>query len=200
MTKEQRHRCMSLIRGKDTKPELLVRRYLFASGFRFRVNVSSLPGTPDIVLKKYNTVVFVNGCFWHGHYGCRLHTVPKSNTEFWQKKIDRNRRRDAAVAVRLEARGWYVATVWECSLDSRHRERTLSDLKAEIIRNGEKSDKDKESRRLARLVRRQEKAERKSRLNILEKELTRYNVPGSIRQAAISGSDYECDCQMTDTD
>ena len=97
---------MSHIKGKDTTPELLVRKALFADGFRFRVNVSSLPGTPDIVLRRYNTVIFINGCFWHGHPGCRLYTVPKSNTAFWQEKVARNRRRDAAVTVRLEARGW----------------------------------------------------------------------------------------------
>lgn len=94
MTPEQRHHCMSSIRSKNTKPEMVVRRYLFSRGFRFRVNVKRLPGTPDIVLRKYRTVIFVNGCFWHGHEGCKYFVLPKSNVEFWKDKIERNRRRD----------------------------------------------------------------------------------------------------------
>ena len=89
LTPEQRHRCMASIRSKDTKPEMLVRRYLFARGFRYRVNVKRLPGTPDIVLRKYRTVIFINGCFWHGHEDCPYFVLPKTNTPFWKAKIER---------------------------------------------------------------------------------------------------------------
>ena len=141
MTKEQRHLCMSHIRSRDTGPELAVRKALFADGFRFRVNVSSLPGSPDIVLRKYNTVIFVHGCFWHGHSGCRLYTVPGSNTRFWEDKVARNRRRDAAVAVRLEARGWNIITIWECSLDAKHREKTLAGVEEHTLHALDVSDR-----------------------------------------------------------
>jgi len=101
MTPEQRHRCMSAIRGKDTKPEMMVRRYLFAKGLRYRVNNRKLPGTPDIVLKKYKTVVFIDGCFWHGHEGCRYYKLPKTNEYFWRHKIAMNMARDFANNVDL---------------------------------------------------------------------------------------------------
>lgn len=90
MTPEQRSRCMAAIKGKDTKPEMIVRKYLFSRGMRFRVQVRKLPGTPDIVLPKYKTAIFVNGCFWHGHEGCKYFRLPKSNVEFWKEKIERN--------------------------------------------------------------------------------------------------------------
>ena len=93
LTKEQRHRCMAAIKSKNTKPELIVRRFLFKRGFRYRLNHPRLPGHPDIVLRKYKTVVFVNGCFWHGH-DCRFASTPKSNTMFWTNKINRNKSRD----------------------------------------------------------------------------------------------------------
>lgn len=90
MTPEQRSRCMAAVKGKDTKPEMIVRKYLFSRGMRFRVQVRKLPGTPDIVLPKYKTAIFVNGCFWHGHEGCKYFRLPKSNIEFWKEKIKRN--------------------------------------------------------------------------------------------------------------
>lgn len=90
MTPEQRSRCMAAVKGKDTKPEMIVRKYLFSRGMRFRVQVRKLPGTPDIVLPKYKTVIFVNGCFWHGHEDCKYFRLPKSNVEFWKEKIKRN--------------------------------------------------------------------------------------------------------------
>lgn len=116
MTKEERSRCMAAIKGKDTKPELLVRRYLFSRGLRFRIHVRSLPGNPDIVLPKYKTVIFVNGCFWHGHEGCRYFRLPKSNVEFWKTKIERNTARDARRESELTALGWRVICVWECEI------------------------------------------------------------------------------------
>ncbi len=128
LTKEQRHRCMASIRGKGTKPEMVVRKFLFGRGFRYRLNHPWLPGHPDIVLRKYRSVIFVNGCFWHGHEGCRYYVVPKSNTEFWKAKIARNRARDIEEQRRLASMGWHCITVWECQLKPAVRERTLESL------------------------------------------------------------------------
>ncbi len=128
MTPEQRHRCMAAIRSKGTKPELVVRKYLFACGFRYRLNSPRLPGHPDIVLRKYRTVVFVNGCFWHGHETCGSFAMPKSRTEYWNKKIERNRERDREAQRRLAELGWHCITVWECQLKPREREKTLRSL------------------------------------------------------------------------
>ena len=113
MTIEQRHRCMSRIKGKDTKPEMLVRRYLHSRGYRYRVNVRKLPGTPDIVLRKYKTAIFINGCFWHGHEGCKFFVMPKSNSQFWQRKIDRNKKRDIEKRIQLRRLGWHTIVIWE---------------------------------------------------------------------------------------
>ena len=113
---QQRHHCMSRIRCKDTKPEILVRKGLHARGFRFRLHNKKLPGSPDIVLPKYGVAIMVNGCFWHGHKGCRYATKPKSNIEFWETKIARNLHRDEVTTAHLEALGWTVITVWECEL------------------------------------------------------------------------------------
>ncbi len=126
LTAEQRSRIMASIHSKNTKPEMMVRRYLFACGFRFRVNYRRLPGTPDIVLRKYHTCIFVNGCFWHGHEGCDKYRLPKTNVEFWERKIERNKERDLRVQHQLARMGWHVMTVWECQLDTKEkRERTL---------------------------------------------------------------------------
>ena len=116
MTPEQRHRCMAAIKGKDTKPEMIVRKYLFSRGLRYRVNNKKLPGSPDIVLKKYKTVVFVDGCFWHAHRGCKYYRLPKSNVDFWRAKIARNIARDYVNNVDLELAGWKVIRVWECEI------------------------------------------------------------------------------------
>lgn len=107
---------MSHIPGKNTKPEEVVCKYLFSQGFRYRKNVASLPGKPDIVLPKYKTVVFVNGCFWHGHEGCRWFVPPKTNIEFWNKKFEYNRTRDKSNYLQLSKAGWRVIVVWECEL------------------------------------------------------------------------------------
>ena len=114
MTIEQRHNNMAAIKGKDTKPEILVRKFLWARGFRYRLNHPRLPGKPDIVLRKYRTCILVNGCFWHGHEGCRYYVMPKSNTQFWQNKIRRNRERDHEVLHRLAEMGWHTIVIWEC--------------------------------------------------------------------------------------
>lgn len=128
LTSKQRHRCMAAIRSKDTRPELIVRRYLFARGFRYRLNHPGLPGHPDLVLTKYRTVVFVNGCFWHGHSECKGFRLPKTNPEYWRRKIERNKTRDAEEQRRLAKMGWHCVTVWECQLRPAVRERTLEGL------------------------------------------------------------------------
>lgn len=127
-SKESRSYNMSRISGKDTKPEELVRKYLFSKGFRYRKNVRTLPGSPDLVLPKYHTVIFVNGCFWHGHKNCKYFVWPKSNTEFWRKKIEANMERDKRKKSQLEDMGWSVLTVWECELRPKERQTTLERL------------------------------------------------------------------------
>ena len=125
---EQRHKNMAAVRSKDTKPEMVVRKYLWSRGFRYRVNNPRLPGHPDIVLRKYHTCIFVNGCFWHGHEGCKYFRMPKTNTEFWERKISRNRERDREEQKQLAGMGWHCITVWECELKGERREKTLESL------------------------------------------------------------------------
>lgn len=127
-SKEARSYNMSRIKCKDTKPEEIVRQYLFSKGFRYRKNDKRLPGTPDIVLPKYKTVIFVNGCFWHGHKGCKYFVWPKNNADFWKQKIEANIQRDAKKHAQLREIGWNVIVIWECELRSRERDRTLETL------------------------------------------------------------------------
>ena len=132
-TPEQRSRNMAAIKGKDTKPEMIVRKYLFSRGLRFRVQVRKLPGKPDIVLPKYKTAIFVNGCFWHGHEGCKYFRLPKSNVEFWKEKIERNIERDKESMQTLFDLGWKVVRVWECELRNKaNREETLNKIYTSI--------------------------------------------------------------------
>lgn len=126
--KKTRSYNMSRIKGTNTKPEEIVRKYLFSKGFRYRKNDKRLPGTPDIVLPKYKTVIFVNGCFWHGHKDCRYFVIPKTNTDFWLNKINTNIERDKRKQEALKELGWNVIVVWECELKSKLAEQTLSDL------------------------------------------------------------------------
>jgi DNA mismatch endonuclease, patch repair protein len=123
---------MSRIKGKNTKPELLVRKFLFANGFRYRLNVKNLPGKPDIVLPKYKTVIFVNGCFWHGHKGCRYFVLPKTRTEWWLQKITETKSRDQKAEQELVKLAWKVIVIWECELKKNKLSATLSDLISEI--------------------------------------------------------------------
>ena len=129
LSPEKRSEVMSHIRSKDTKPEMVVRRHLHALGFRFRLHSPKLPGHPDIVLPKWHTVVFVNGCFWHRHKGCKTATMPKSNVEFWQAKFDRNVARDKKEHAALKAAGWHVIVLWECEVKKR-----LETLPREIMK------------------------------------------------------------------
>ena len=134
LTMSLRSHCMSRIRGKNTKPEILVRKWLHARGFRFRLHNKKLPGCPDIVLPKYGVAIMVNGCFWHGHKGCRYATKSKTNIEFWETKIARNRHRDEVTTAHLEALGWTVITVWECELRGKLESNVRLDKLADEIR------------------------------------------------------------------
>jgi len=141
LSPEQRHKTMAAIRSRDTRPERIVRRWLWARGFRYRLNHRRLPGHPDLVLRKYRTCIFVHGCFWHGHHlrlqsddlqfanflgGCCK--IPKTNSEFWTAKIRRNQERDKEEQQQLAAMGWHCITVWECELRPAVREQTLRSL------------------------------------------------------------------------
>lgn len=139
--RKTRSRMMSGIRGKNTKPEILIRKALHARGFRFRLNVPELPGKPDIVLPRYKAVIMVNGCFWHGHC-CELFRLPATNVEFWQAKIDATRTRDAESRLRLEQMGWRVLTVWECALRGKGRIglETVADLAERWLKSDFESD------------------------------------------------------------
>ena len=119
---------MASIRGKNTGPEIMVRKFLFSRGFRYRLNHPRLPGHPDIVMRKYRTCIFVNGCFWHGHDNCRYFVLPKTSTEFWKAKIERNRARDIEEQRKLASMGWHCITVWECQLKPAVRKQTLESL------------------------------------------------------------------------
>lgn len=141
MTPEQRSRCMAAIKGKDTKPEMIVRKYLFSRGLRYRVNNRKLPGSPDIVLKKYKTAVFIDGCFWHGHEGCKYYRLPKTNADFWRHKIVMNIARDYANGVDLRLAGWKVIRIWECEIRTKaKRKETLERLYSEITRADQKQN------------------------------------------------------------
>ena len=134
LTQEQRRRCMSHIRSKNTKPEILVRHELFRRGYRYRINVSKLHGRPDIVLPKYKTVIFINGCFWHGHEGCKHFVQPKSNIESWKSKILRNQQRDKETILKLQQQGWRVIVVWECEINKSQLLQTIDQI-VSFIRN-----------------------------------------------------------------
>ncbi|MEI7526632.1 MAG: very short patch repair endonuclease [Mariniphaga sp.] len=131
-TKATRSYNMSRIRGKDTKPEMVVRRFLFANGYRYRLHDPKLPGKPDIVLPKYKTAIFVNGCFWHGHKGCPYFVLPKTRTEWWLQKIKGTMARDKAAEVALNVIGWKVILIWECRLRMSNQITTLTSLLTEI--------------------------------------------------------------------
>ncbi|RAJ83614.1 DNA mismatch endonuclease (patch repair protein) [Chitinophaga dinghuensis] len=134
-TREVRSYNMSRIKNKNTALEMCVRKYLHALGFRYRVHVKELAGRPDIVLPKYNTVLFINGCFWHGHNNCQLFVVPKTDTKKWLDKINKNIENDRNALALLTAEGWKVVVVWECTLKPKLRETTLAGLARLIKEN-----------------------------------------------------------------
>ena len=134
-SKEIRSLNMSRIKGKNTKPELLVRKFLHAQGFRFRLHVKDLPGKPDLVLPKYKTVIFVHGCFWHGHENCKYYVVPKTKTDWWLNKINGNKTNDEKAMQTLQKLGWQVIVLWECDLKTKVVEQTLTNLLSRLQQN-----------------------------------------------------------------
>jgi DNA mismatch endonuclease, patch repair protein len=128
-----RSEMMARIRSKDTKPEMVVRHFLWASGFRYRLHGKQLPGRPDIVLARYRTVVFVHGCFWHGHENCKQFKLPSTRREFWEAKISRNQERDLLSLAKLKAMGWNVIVVWECEIEGNAGRARLVRLIGEIL-------------------------------------------------------------------
>ena len=132
--KATRSRMMSGIRGKNTTPELIVRKFLFAARFRYRLHRRDLPGSPDIVLPKYNTVILVHGCFWHRHKGCRYATTPSTNADFWSEKFNGNVARDARVSRALGSLGWNVIRIWECQINERRLRTIVTALRSKSAR------------------------------------------------------------------
>ena len=173
LTPAQRHANMAAIHSASTKPELLLRKSLWRLGFRFRVNDKRLPGKPDIVLPKYRTVIFVHGCFWHGHKDCKNYTVPKTNTDFWTAKIARNRQRDQDTWRQLEAKGWAVIIVWECELKKQRLQETVEATASAIRKNGEILRSAQEDRKKARALYAEERRQTKQREAALTEELHR---------------------------
>jgi len=134
VSKKKRSEIMSKIRGKDTKPELMVRQYLYHNGFRYRKHYRKIPGSPDVYLSKYNTAIFINGCFWHGHENCKYYKTPKSNTSFWLDKINKNKARDIKNKNDLQNMGIQVIIIWECELKSDFN-KTMQSLVEALYKN-----------------------------------------------------------------
>lgn len=149
LTPSQRHLNMSRIRSKNTKPELLVRKWLWQHGFHYRLNVKDIPGKPDIVLRKHKTVIFINGCFWHGHDGCDKFVMPKSNVEFWENKIRTNKERDEKNHRILRETGWKVIVIWECQLKAADIEETMREVVESLRHTGEGNKRDEVRTRLS---------------------------------------------------
>ena len=192
LTLSLRSHCMSRIRGKNTKPEILVRKGLHARGFRFRLHDKKLPGRPDIVLPKYGVAIMVNGCFWHGHKGCQYATKPKSNVEFWEAKIARNRHRDEVTTAHLEALGWTVITVWECELrNSSQLDERLDALVEEIRFAGEVKWIKDMNKRQSRAAARREREEFLRKQAELEAEVNALHpVPKRVKDASVQLSSH----------
>ena len=133
VNRQRRTEIMGSIKSFDTKPELIVRKFLFSKGFRYRLHDKSLPGKPDIKLKKYNCLILVNGCFWHGHKNCKIYVMPKTNKRFWYAKIENNMIRDQKNLRKLKRFGWKVIVLWECQLKNKNKEKTLNLLVDRIL-------------------------------------------------------------------
>jgi DNA mismatch endonuclease (patch repair protein) len=132
-SKETRSYNMSKIKGKNTKPEMIVRKFLHSNGLRYKLHPPNIPGKPDLVFPKFKTVIFVHGCFWHGHDSCRYYVIPKSRTEFWTNKINSNKLRDTKVEGELSSLGWRILTVWECQLKPKVRDQFLKELLEKLL-------------------------------------------------------------------
>ena len=188
LSQTQRHKCMSSIQGKNTKPDILVRKGLHARGFRFRLHNKKLPGSPDIVLPKYGVVIMVNGCFWHGHKGCRYATKPKTNVEFWEAKIARNRHRDEVTEAHLHALGWHVITIWECELRGAASATSRLDALAEEIHKAGVALLERKALYKSNRLETQRKArEMKERQVLLEVEIDAlYPIPKKVKMESRS--------------
>ena len=170
---------MAAIHSASTKPELLLRRALWHLGFRYRVNDKRLPGSPDIVLPKFRTVVFVHGCFWHGHKDCKNYTVPKTNTDFWTAKVAKNQQRDQDTWRQLEAKGWSVIIVWECELKKDRLQETIESTAAAIRNNGEILRSAQDDRRKVREEYRLIRREKKLHEEIIKQEIKDLFTPST---------------------
>ena len=176
-TRDQRHRNMAAIHSTSTKPEVRMRHALWRRGFRYRKNDKRLPGSPDIVFPKYRTVIFVHGCFWHGHMGCKKYVIPKTNTAFWVEKVAHNQKRDQEVWRKLEAKDWSVIIVWECELEKKRFDETADRVEKEIIENGRLHEQRRQERKILREQRFKERREQKARQKALLSEIQGFNTP-----------------------
>ena len=187
-TSAQRSYNMSRIRSRNTTPERTVRRELWGRGYRYRLNDRRLPGTPDLVLPKYRAVIFINGCFWHGHRGCTKYVEPKTNTGFWKEKIARNIARDELNAQRLDTLAWTVITVWECELSKKNLDATISRIEADLQAARTKYEHylsiRRENREFARL-------QAKKHREILAQVEAELNLPKSLRRYAKKAQEEE---------
>jgi len=172
---------MSRIRSKNTKPEVRLRKALFRLGYRYRLNLKILPGKPDIVLAKYRTCIFVNGCFWHGHKGCAKFVMPKTNMDFWRMKIEKNRERDLRDYTYLESFGWRVIVVWECGLGKSQMPETIERVRKELDDNKASWERELADRRKRRAEKRLEDERRRKFLNEVTDSL---GVPKRVAQAS----------------
>ena len=181
MTSAQRSYNMSRIRSRNTSPERAVRHALWHKGYRYRLNDRRLPGSPDLVLPKYRAVIFINGCFWHGHRGCTKHTVPKTNEQFWRDKVARNIARDELNAQRLDTLAWTVITVWECELTKKKLDATITRIEADLQAAKAKYEHYLSIRRENREFAREQAMKHRDLLAQLEAEL---NLSKSLRRYA----------------
>lgn len=177
----QRSYIMSQVRSRNTIPEKIVRAELWRRGYRYRLNDKRLPGKPDLVLPKYRAVIFINGCFWHGHRGCPKYVEPKTNAGFWKEKIAANIARDELNAQRLDTLSWTVITVWECELSKKNRDATIARIEADLRAAKDKYDKWTALRRESREYAREQARKHREILAQVEAEL---NLPKSLRRYA----------------
>ena len=184
----QRSRNMSRIRSRNTTPEKIVRAELWRRGYRYRLNDKRLPGKPDLVLPKYRAVIFINGCFWHGHRGCPKYVEPKTNAGFWKEKIARNIARDELNAQRLDTLAWTVITVWECELSKKNRDATIACIEADLRAAKDKYDKWTALRRESREYAREQARKHREVLAQVEAEL---GLSKSLRRYAKKAEEEE---------
>ena len=188
LTPAQRSYNMSRIRSRNTSPERAVRHALWNKGYRYRLNDKRLPGSPDLVLPKYRAVIFINGCFWHGHRGCTKYTVPKTNEQFWREKVARNIARDELNAQRLDTLAWTVITVWECELSKKNLDATITRIEADLQAAKTKYEHYLSIRRENREFARKQARKHREILAQVEAEL---NLPKRLRHCAKKAQEEE---------